>query len=180
MVSSTAIMERSNDASVLPARSKSKRSRTSSSSTSKESSRRAPDQTSKAAAPSSSTSRSGRPSLTARTSSAPLVPLSKETPIAVGDEAVFNHRDSVTSIKDDPFFRNYQSPNSVSLARELRSATYTDRLHNESLPENSNKRPTVDNSVNLPVCSTLLPNQFTNADLQLSSLSQGVEWRIST
>jgi hypothetical protein len=31
----------------------------------------------------------------------------------------------VTSIKDDPFFRNYQTPQSVSLAKELRSASYS-------------------------------------------------------
>lgn len=123
-----------------PVRSKSKRTRTSSSS--KESSRK--DQPSKP---------NSRSSLAAsRTASAPLIPLSKDNHIPLDDES-FNHRDSVASIKDDPFFRNYQSPNSVSLARELRTATYvSEYLHNDPLdpPPRSNNRPTADNSVNLP------------------------------
>ena len=74
------------------------------------------------------------------------------------DFDAYSHRDSVTSIKDDPFFRNYQSPHSVSLARELRSATYSlqdlrDEDAEEEPPPRSTRRPSADtsNSVNLPV-----------------------------
>lgn len=42
-------------------------------------------------------------------------------------------RDSVASIKDDPFFRNYQTPQSVSLARELRSASHNSNGGNYEL-----------------------------------------------
>jgi hypothetical protein len=61
----------------------------------------------------------------------------------------------VASIKDDPFFRNYQTPNSVSLARELRSATYSERMRDGKSPHEpsppSPNRTALDNSVNLPV-----------------------------
>jgi hypothetical protein len=142
------------EVSLLPSRSKSKRTR--SSNTSRESSRR--DHTAKSPTSTSSTPRTTRPSLGAtRTASAPLVPLSRDTDhVIIGEELdPFSQRDSVASIKDDPFFRNYQSPHSVSLARELRSATYSERLRDEASPKDppprSNKRPSVDDSVKLPV-----------------------------
>jgi hypothetical protein len=104
-----------------------------------------------------------RPSLISRTSTATLVPQPTEQPLLVVDEDLdaYSHRDSVassiTSIKDDPFFRNYQSPQSISLARELRSAAHSERMREanaipDDLPPRSTKRPSVDNSVNLPVC----------------------------
>ncbi|KAH8590271.1 ras guanine nucleotide exchange factor domain-containing protein [Bisporella sp. PMI_857] len=101
---------------------------------------------------------SSRPSLSSRTSSAPLVPLSKELPklTTIEDEFnTFNFRDSVSSIKDDPFFRNYQTPQSVSLARELRVAAYnTDNSRDGTLPKlsppRSDKKNATSNSVNLP------------------------------
>ncbi|KAH6722168.1 ras guanine nucleotide exchange factor domain-containing protein [Leptodontidium sp. MPI-SDFR-AT-0119] len=72
---------------------------------------------------------------TPRTSLRPGLASRNSTPLAsarIADQPPFEddlrayvHRDSVASIKDDPFFRNYQTPNSVSLARELRSATYS-------------------------------------------------------
>ncbi|TVY31175.1 Ras guanine nucleotide exchange factor A [Lachnellula hyalina] len=62
-------------------------------------------------------------------------------------------RDSITSVQDDPFFRNYQSPHSVSLAKELRSATYMNRYRDDGTPEEppprSPNRPLVDNAVKL-------------------------------
>ncbi|CZT08758.1 related to aimless RasGEF (aleA) [Rhynchosporium graminicola] len=68
---------------------------------------------------------SPRPSLPHR-NSAPLTSARiAEQPPLEGDLRAYIHRGSVSSIKDDPFFRNYQSPTSVSLARELRSATYS-------------------------------------------------------
>ncbi|KAM3066765.1 hypothetical protein ACMFMG_011836 [Clarireedia jacksonii] len=99
-----------------------------------------------------------RPGLGSRTSSAPLTtggivePKNSTTKEEDSDER--SYRDSVASIKDDPFFRNYQSPHSVSLARELKSATYEERSHNDDVfkdpPPRSNKRPSVDHSVNIP------------------------------
>ncbi|KAF7873945.1 hypothetical protein EAF04_002617 [Stromatinia cepivora] len=108
-----------------------------------------------------------RPGLGSRTASAPFVPLSRgsgsgsldprfSTTIEDDSEEGLDlharsYRDSVASIKDDPFFRNYQSPSSVSLARELRSATHSDRSHDDDVfknsPPRSNKRPSLGNSV---------------------------------
>ncbi|KAK6602557.1 ras guanyl-nucleotide exchange factor [Botrytis cinerea] len=111
-----------------------------------------------------------RPGLGSRTSSAPFVPLSSgggggslgsprfSTPIEDDTEEALDlharsYRDSVASIKDDPFFRNYQSPHSVSLARELRSVIYSDRSHDDDAlknpPPRSNKRPSVESSASL-------------------------------
>lgn len=45
-----------------------------------------------------------------------------------------NQRDSVASLKDDPFFRNYQTPHSVSLSRELRSARMEESAETVNLP----------------------------------------------
>lgn len=116
-----------------------------------------------------------RPGLGSQTSSAPFVPLRSGAgsgsidprfSTTIEDDSQEgpslqprSYRNSVASIKDDPFFRNYQSPHSVSLARELRSATYSERLHNdddvfEDPPRRSNKRPSVENSVNVPVCES--------------------------
>ncbi|KAM0178197.1 hypothetical protein ACHAPF_003836 [Botrytis cinerea] len=111
-----------------------------------------------------------RPGLGSRTSSAPFVPLSSgggggslgsprfSTPIEDDTEEALDlharsYRDSVASIKDDPFFRNYQSPHSVSLARELRSVIYSDRSHDDDAlknpPPRPNKRPSVESSASL-------------------------------
>lgn len=67
-----------------------------------------------------------RPS-NARTLSAPNVSPGKTRSSYISfddEEEAYSFRDSVTSIKDDPFFRNYQNPQSVSLAQELRSVGY--------------------------------------------------------
>jgi hypothetical protein len=140
---------------VLPQRSKSKRGR--SSNPARDSNHTA----NSSPALSNSTPRTARPSLASRTTSAPLLPAIKvKTPNlpSEGGELnidLYSIRDSVASIKDDPFFRNYQTPNSVSLARELRSATYSERMRDGKSPHEppppSPKRPAVDNSVNLPV-----------------------------
>jgi hypothetical protein len=103
------------------------------------------------------------------------------------DFDAYSHRDSIASIKDDPFFKNYQSPHLVSLARELRSATYSQQhLHDEDLPEEppprSTRRPPADtsNSVNLPV---RLPrpkkNMWRNKSLisLVYSPNREAEWR---
>ena len=142
---------------LLPARTKSKRTRSSNPSRDSHHGERA----SKGSPTSTSlTPRTSRPSLASRTSSAPLVPVNNHPKLLADDDDfdAYSHRDSVASIKDDPFFRNYQSPHSVSLARELRSATYSQqRVRDEELPEEppprSTKRPSADtsNSVNLPV-----------------------------
>ena len=88
------------------------------------------EQASNASPTSASTPRTTRPNVASRTASAPLLPLISPPKFLANDDEddffnAYNHRDSVTSMKDDPFFRNYQSPSSVSLARELRSATYS-------------------------------------------------------
>lgn len=112
-----------------------------------------------------------RPGLGSRTASAPFVPLSRgsgsgtldtrfSTTIEDDSEEGLDlharsYRDSVASIKDDPFFRNYQSPSSVSLARELWSAThFSERSHDDDVFKNStprsNKRPSLGNPGLLP------------------------------
>jgi hypothetical protein len=158
----------SHEVGVLPQRTKSKRTRSSNSSRDPN---RGERERSANVSPtiSNSTPRStARPSLASRTSSEPLLPAIKvKNPnlnhpnLLSGEDDVdadlYSIRDSVASIKDDPFFRNYQSPSSVSLARELRSATYSGRLR-DGIPPNeppprSPHRPSVDNSVNLPVSS---------------------------
>jgi hypothetical protein len=72
------------------------------------------------------------------------------------DAADYNIRDSVTSIKDDdPFFRNYQTPQSVGITRELSSAKYSS--YNEGFMDESasrSARSNMDTPVNLPVRAT--------------------------
>ncbi len=145
---------------MLPQRTKSKRTRTPN--PSKEP--REEDHTTPVSPGSSSSTPRTRAGLISRTSSAPLLTRGTEqAQLFLVDEALdeYSHsiasRDSITSIKDDPFFRNYQSPHSISLSRELRSATYSERMREENTapdepPPRSAKRPSVDNSVNLPVC----------------------------
>lgn len=96
-----------------------------------------------------------RPSLVSR-SSAPLLPsfLESESPAFERD---WSQRDSIASLKDDPFFRNYQSPSSVNLAKELRSANYSAhtpkaQASNESLSQSS-QRLAVNTGVVPAVCS---------------------------
>lgn len=106
-------------------------------------------------ASSSATPRSARPAYSTRTNSAPLVPSSRTqaTPDIDDEPNLYSHRESFASVQDDPFFENYRSPRSVSLAKELRSAAYSRRLMEEDdPPPRSSKRPSVDNSVTLPVC----------------------------
>jgi len=110
--------------------------------------------------PRSSTTRSSLAGT--RTHSAPLVPLFEAKPLPAGKEAdTHTPRDSIASIKDDPFFRHYQSPHSVSLARELRSAIYEERQGDgdasKPLPSPSRKKSTSDSPVKLPV-SHHIPN----------------------
>ncbi len=95
------------------------------------------DRTSKASSASgtgSSTPQASRPGPNSRTHSAPSLPLNK---VPFSTEPINNlhpssYRDSVASIKDDPFFRNYQTPQSVSLAKELRSASYSSHGRDDS------------------------------------------------
>jgi hypothetical protein len=106
---------------------------------------------------SNSSPRSPRPGASPRTASAPLVPLSKDVALHTANDDLYKHRDSVISIHDDPFFNHYQSPQSVTLSTEMKSATQWPR-HGEEVPEvpspRSATRTTVDNSVNLPVRSS--------------------------
>lgn len=97
---------------------------------------------------------------TPRTSLRPGLASRNSTPLAsarIADQPPFEddlrayvHRDSVASIKDDPFFRNYQTPNSVSLARELRSATYSN-----AAPSPSPLGLSIETSINSNVCSQM-------------------------
>jgi hypothetical protein len=111
------------------------------------------------ASPSSPTTtpRAARPGLAARANSAPLVPLLSKDPEPLDAEPpldVYVQRGSVTSIKDDPFFRNYQSPHGASLARELTSATHRADDLPIHLPPRSSKIPSVDSSVDAPVSTS--------------------------
>jgi len=96
------------------------------------------DRTSKASSTTSgtgsSTSHTSKPGPNTRTNSAPSLPLNKAQ-LSIDSSNNFHpssFRDSVASIKDDPFFRNYQTPQSVSLAKELRSATYSSHARDDN------------------------------------------------
>lgn len=103
-----------------------------------------------------------------RTSSEPLTPTSKEPKYLNFDEDfnVYEKRGSIASVQDDPFFRNYQSPHSVSLAKELRSANNSDLFRHDDIlnepPPRSPERPSVDSTVKLPVCAPPLNNWHKN------------------
>ncbi|KAG4431249.1 hypothetical protein IFR05_013271 [Cadophora sp. M221] len=112
----------------LPERTRSKRERTSKGSRGAERTIKIPSTVLSNATPRTSL----RPGLASR-NSAPLASARiAEQPPFEDDLRAYVHRDSVASIKDDPFFRNYQTPNSVSLARELRSATYSNAAPSSS------------------------------------------------
>jgi len=105
------------------------------------------DRTSKASSASgSSDPHSSRPGLNSRTNSASSLPQSKAQLPTKSNNNLHpsSYRDSVASIKDDPFFRNYQTPQSVSLAKELKSATYSSHERDDNsvdtLPGWVNKR----------------------------------------
>ncbi|RKF64400.1 putative ras guanyl-nucleotide exchange factor [Erysiphe neolycopersici] len=71
-----------------------------------------------------------------------------ELSVAVDEAYSFNHRTSMRSIIDDPFFRNYTSPNAMSLARELECAKNAGYHEHESFitecHSTSPVRPSVD------------------------------------
>lgn len=99
----------------------------------------------------------GRPGLATQSSSATLVSRTSDPTLLLLDDDIdsHSHRGSIASIKDDPFFRNYQSPQSISLAKELRSATHLERMREGSIAPNdissgSTEKPLLDNSVILP------------------------------
>lgn len=126
--------------------------------------------------PTSPRSTSSRSSLAGtRTNSAPLVPLLEAKPLPIGKDAdTHTHRDSITSIKDDPFFRHYQSPTSVSLARELRSAIYEER---EGDGEASRLSPTrnkssSDNPGKLPVSHQIRRASRVDTDNLLATVEE--------
>ena len=149
----------SHEVSLLPQRTKSKRTRSSNSS--KDPNRGDRKTNASPTNPTNSTPRTSRPSLSSRTTSAPVLPainIKNPNLLSHDDDAdsdLYSIRDSVASLKDDPFFRNYQNPTSVSLARELRSATHSERMRDGNPPSEppprSPRRPSVDNAVNLPV-----------------------------
>jgi hypothetical protein len=165
------------ETSILPTRSQSKQSHSSTSSRTSSN-------------PSAASVARSRPALAARNNSAPSVPLNSTstnttttTTSTIRDPKVVDaddlpnlhshsHRDSVASIKDDPFFRNYQSPHSVSLNREMMAASYEEDDDDDDDEDDSpleplsrsSKRPSVDDSVNLPVrisCSLEEPPKLT-------------------
>ena len=105
--------------------------------------------------PTANSPRSPRPEPSPRTASAPLVPSSRDVAPQITDEDLQNYRGSIVSIQDDPFFRHYQTPQSVTLSKEMRSAAVQRSRHEEEdtdLPSpHSGTRNAVDTSVNLPV-----------------------------
>lgn len=111
----------------------------------------------------SSTPRIARPSPSARTASAPqvlsLTDSNKFSPVGNESDAYGEERDSLAPVKDDPFFRNYHTPHSVSLAREQRVAKYSESVRDEEIPKEppsrSPRRPSEDTPVQLPVGITL-------------------------
>jgi hypothetical protein len=160
------------ETSILPTRSQSKQSHSSTSSRTSSN-------------PSAASVARSRPALAARNNSAPSVPLSSTstntttTTSTIRDPKVVDaddlpnlhshsHRDSVASIKDDPFFRNYQSPHSVSLNREMMAASYEEDDDDDDDEDDSPLEPlsrsSKRDSVNLPVrisCSLEEPPKLT-------------------
>lgn len=142
---------------VLPKRSRSKRG------PSVSSGREKPRRDS-ATSPKALRSQASRPSLTTRTSSAPLVPQSESKRSSTSgrkkEADIHVQRDSVASIKDDPFFKHYQTPHSVSLARELKSAiheeTQGDEERSTSSPSRPGRKHASDGFVNMPVSLMLV------------------------
>src|SRR5580700_6510470 len=108
-------------------KSKSKRTRSSNALLTSESSPNDQLHNASAGSPAMTSTHNCRPGQSPRTNSAPAIPLPRTHPPAAETNSSqnYSHRDSVASIKDDPFFRNYQTPQSVSLARELKSASYS-------------------------------------------------------
>ena len=158
-----ASMEEVSSLSLSPSRTKSKRTRTSLSKDGHRERLQKKPSSGPTLSSSSTPHSATRPSLTSRTASAPLVPSLRDHKLEIlGFESDgHNHRDSIASIKDDPFFRNYQSPQSVSLARELRSATHTEKLRDEgSRPPAQTAGRIMDDSVNIPVCDTQYPKKL--------------------
>jgi hypothetical protein len=158
------------ETSILPTRSQSKQSHSSTSSRTSSN-------------PSAASVARSRPALATRNNSAPSVPLSSTntntTTTTIRDPKVVDaddlpnlhshsHRDSVASIKDDPFFRNYQSPHSVSLNREMMAASYEEDDDDDDDEDDSPLEPlsrsSKRDSVNLPVrisCSLEEPPKLT-------------------
>lgn len=151
-----------------PTRATSKRARSSLSTRERDGYKSRKDQNTRASSASAGSSpQSTKPSLN-RISSAPplpILPTDKDAKLLTIDDdssldnGDYENRDSVASIKDDPFFWNYQSPNSVNLARELRSVSSS--RDEEDLPEDppprSSQRPSVGDTVGstmYPVCAT--------------------------
>ena len=76
----------------------------------------------------------------------------------------YRPRNSIASIKDDPFFRHYQTPHSVLLGRELMAATYEHQEDEDAelvspLSPRPVKKPAVDEGVNLPVSEPPSPTR---------------------
>lgn len=93
----------------------------------------------------------GRPTIS-RAASSPL--LAQQVSCDSGPRYnTLKHRvqDSITSIRDDPFFRNYSNPNSDYLARQLRSVTAIE-ARNAVLPEEHCLTMPIENMQSLPVC----------------------------
>ena len=128
--------------------------------------------------PTSPRSPNSRPTTGTRTTSAPLMPLLETKPLPISKEAdSHTPRDSIASIKDDPFFRHYQTPQSVSLARELRSAIYEERQGDGEVSRTSPSRnkSTLDNSIP-PVSQHIRSlSQYS----QPTSHNRGAVWQIS-
>lgn len=144
---------------VLPARTKSTRSRTREGH--REQSLPRPSKPPTAPLPSipvsssksGSTPRSTRPTLTTRASSTALGASAKEPVVAIPDDAPYGRRERLGSIQDDIFLRSYQSPLSAALAKEEKSFPQLAPLYGEDAPDEpiSPGTASVDNSVNLPV-----------------------------
>jgi hypothetical protein len=88
-----------------------------------------------------------------------IVPLVDGTPRADGRNAHrlgHSQRESIASIKDDPFFRNYQTPQLLSLAQEERTAAHlpsTGEEHEvETAPTWINRRSNPASQAGASVC----------------------------
>ncbi|RDL39275.1 Ras GEF [Venustampulla echinocandica] len=103
---------------------------------------------------SSSTPRSARPALTTRASSAVLGAAAKDPAFPPPDDIPYGRRERLGSIQDDIFLRSYQSPLSAALAKEEKSFPQLEPVCGEDAPDDSSPTspgsPSVDNSVYLP------------------------------
>ncbi|TQS36904.1 hypothetical protein Golomagni_02638 [Golovinomyces magnicellulatus] len=105
---------------------------------------------------------------TRNTAALEMSPKKSSNILSVDEAQSTNNRNSVYSIVDDPFFRNYTSPKTMSLARELKSAITVGYFENERFVTNyslaSPVRPDTD-SKSLKILPADLQDETTHINI---------------